>query len=105
MDFNHYFCNEYQAYLGLIEILGTSGGIYTNTINLKNGWSFNELVINPPLWTGQQIIIFTDLWHNKNKIKSTYVASYNIFPDQGTFSALPMEIKFSAQNIIRRIFL
>ena len=105
MDFNQYFCNESQAYLGLIEILGISGGIYTDIIDLKNGWSFNELVINPPLWAGQQIIIFTDLWHSKNKIKSTYVASYNIFPDQGKFSALPMEIKFSAENIIRRIFL
>jgi hypothetical protein len=110
MNFNQYFCNESQAYLGLTEILGTSGGIYTDIIDLKNGWSFNDLIINPPLWTGQQIIIITDLQHNRNEIfpshiRNTYVATYNIFPDQGKFSALPMEIKFSAQNIIRRIFL
>jgi len=105
MDFNHYFCNESQAYLGLTEILGISGGIYNNTVNLKNGWSFNNLIISPPLSTGQQIIIFTDLWHNGIETKNSYVASYNIFPDYGKFSAIPMELKFSTENIIRRIFL
>jgi hypothetical protein len=104
MHFNQYFCNESQAYLGLTEILGISG-IYTETIKLGNLWTFKNLIINPPLLSGPQIVIFSDLRHNGIEIKNAFVATYNISPTYAQFSVSHMEIKFSAQNIIRRIFL